>query len=204
MSSVKLTHLGHSCFRIEYGEFAFVVDPFADGSVAGFPNIREEADAVYCSHNHGDHNFADGVKLSGKTAPADFKVTEFESFHDNEGGSKRGKNIIRRFDCGDVSVVHMGDVGCMPADEIIEGCKGCDVLLIPVGGFFTVDADEAFKITELIAPRCVVPMHYRTEGAGLSVIASVDAFTAHFNSMNKVERSFVADGKTPEGCVVTL
>lgn len=204
MSSVKLTHLGHSCFRVDYGDFAFVIDPFADGSVPGFPNIREQADAVFCSHGHGDHNFAEGVTLSGRAAPADFEVKELEGFHDHHEGAHRGKNLVRRFNCGELSVVHMGDVGGMPSEEILELCRGCDVLLIPVGGHFTVDAEEAFAITEKIAPRCVVPMHYRGEGFGYPIIGAVDDFTAHFDKITKVERSFVIDEKEPVGCIVTL
>ncbi len=204
MASVTLTHLGHACFRADHGEFSFVMDPFEDGSVPGFGNIRQEADAVFCSHGHGDHNFTGGVTLSGKTAPEDFKVTAFASYHDDAQGSKRGENIIHRFDCGDVSVVHMGDVGCMPADEIIEGCKGCDVLLIPVGGFFTVDGETAFAIAEKIAPRCVVPMHYRGEGFGFDMIGTAETFLAHYPSVSKVERSFTVDKNSPAGCVVTL
>lgn len=204
MATVTLTHLGHACFRLEYGDYSLVIDPYADGSVPGFPNIRQQADAVFCSHGHGDHNFTDGVTLSGKQAPADFKQTEFASYHDDAQGSKRGENIIRRFDCGDISVVHMGDVGCMPAEDIINGCKGCDVLLIPVGGFFTVDGDEAYTIAEKIAPRCVVPMHYRGEDFGYGVIGTAESFLAHYPSVTKVERSFTVDKNSPAACIVTL
>lgn len=204
MSSVTITHLGHACFRIEYGDFRFVVDPFADGSVPGMPNIREEADAVYCSHGHGDHNYTDGVKLSGKAAPADFKVTELQSYHDDAQGSKRGENILRRFDCGDISVVHMGDIGCMPTEEQFAALKGCTVLLMPVGGFFTVDGDQAFAIAEQIAPRCVVPMHYRGESFGYEVIGTAEAFTSHYPTVTKVDKSFVVDENSPVGCIVTL
>ena len=204
MSSVTITHLGHACFRIEYGDFRFVVDPFADGSVPGMPNIREETDAVYCSHGHGDHNFVDGVTLSGKAAPADVSLTELQSYHDDTRGSQRGENILRRFDCGDISIVHMGDIGCMPTEEQIAALRGCTVLLMPVGGFFTVDGDTAYAIAEKIAPRCVVPMHYRGEGFGYEVIGTAEAFTAHYESVTKVDRSFVVDEKSPVGCIVTL
>lgn len=204
MSSVKLTHLGHACFRVDYGDFSFVVDPFADGSAPGFPNIREKADAVYCSHGHGDHNFAEGVALSGKAAPADYEMKELEGFHDHHEGTKRGKNIVRRFNCGGISVVHMGDVGCIPSEEIIELCRGCDVLLIPVGGHFTVDAEEAWTITEMIAPRCAVPMHYRGDGFGFPIIGTADAYAAHFDKVTHVERSFTVDENGPTGCILTL
>ena len=204
MSSVSITHLGHACFRIEYGDFRFVVDPFADGSVPGMANIREEAEAVFCSHGHGDHNFTDGVTLTGRAAPADFALTELQSYHDDTRGSQRGENVLRRFDCGDISIVHMGDIGCMPSEEQFAALRGCTVLLIPVGGFFTVDGDTAYAITEKIAPRCVVPMHYRGEGFGYEVIGTAEAFTAHFDSVTKVDRRFVVDEKSPVGCVVTL
>ncbi len=204
MSGITLTHLGHSCFRVEYGDYSFVLDPFADGSVPGMANIREQADAVFCSHGHGDHSFAEGVTLSGRAAPPDFKVTELRSYHDDARGSKRGENILRRFDCGELSVVHMGDIGCMPTEEQLAALRGCTVLLIPVGGFYTVNGDEAYAIAERIAPRCVVPMHYRGKGFGYEVIGTAEAFTAHYETVTKVDKSFVVDEKSPVGCVVTL
>ena len=178
--TVKIQWLGHSCFRMEYGGFSLVTDPYADGYVPGLPPLRVSADAVYCSHGHGDHNAAGCAALTGKAAPENFSVQEFSVPHDHHGGARRGGNTIRQFRFGALRVVHMGDTGCMPEEGVLAALRGCGALLLPVGGYYTVDAAEAYAIAEKIAPRCIVPMHYRGEGYGFDEIGTLEAFTALF------------------------
>ena len=100
--------------------------------------------------------------------------------HDHHGGARRGMNTIRQFRFGRLRIVHMGDTGCMPDENTLAALHGCDALLLPIGGYYTVDAKEAFAIAERIAPRCIVPMHYRGEGFGFDEIGTLDAFTGLF------------------------
>ena len=175
---VSVTWLGHSCFKLRWKGWSLIVDPYADGSVDGLPPLRESADAVYCSHGHGDHNGVQAVNVSGAPAPEGFSVETAVCPHDDAGGAKRGMNTIHIFSFGDLRVVHMGDVGCFPEEAILEKLRGCDLLLIPVGGYYTVDAREALAIVEAVSPRAVVPMHYRSDGQGFGykVIAPVEEF----------------------------
>ena len=177
-NEVKIQWLGHSCFRMEYRGSSLVTDPYADGSVPGLAPLRVSADAVFCSHGHGDHNAAECVTLTGRPLPADVSAEEYEIPHDHHGGARRGMNKIRQFTFGSLRVVHMGDTGRMPEEPILAALHGCDALLLPVGGYYTVDAEEAFRIAEKIAPRVIVPMHYRGESFGYDVISTLDAFTA--------------------------
>ena len=100
--------------------------------------------------------------------------------HDHHGGARRGMNTIRQFCFGPLRVVHMGDTGCVPEESALAALHGCDALLLPIGGYYTVDVEEAFAIAEKIAPRCIVPMHYRGEGFGFDELGTLDAFTALF------------------------
>ena len=179
---VSVTWLGHSCFKLVYKGWSLIVDPYADGSVDGLPPLRERADAVYCSHGHGDHCGKDAVTLTGGKAPADFAVQTAQCPHDHHGGTKRGMNTIHVFSFGSPRVAHMGDVGCHPGEDAMEILRRCDLLLIPVGGFFTIDAKEAFDLAQEIAPRAVVPMHYRSDGQGFGykVIGELEPFLALF------------------------
>ena len=144
MGEVKITWLGHSCIRLEKDDYVIVLDPYADGSVPGYPPLRTEADKVLCSHFHGDHGAVDLVTIrEGAEAKAcPFVITEIESFHDEEGGALRGTNVIRIFDDGEYRIAHMGDIGCMPTEEQKDMLRGVDVMLIPVGGFFTMEPDR--------------------------------------------------------------
>ena len=180
MNDVKIQWLGHSCFRMEYREYPIVIDPYEDGYVPGLAPLCTSAGAIYCSHGHGDHNAAACVKQTREKAPPDLSVQEFTVPHDHHGGTRRGMNTIRQFCFGALRVVHMGDTGCVPDESTLAALHGCDALLLPIGGYYTVDAPEAFAIAERIAPRCIVPMHYRGDNFGFDVLGTLDAFTALF------------------------
>ncbi len=182
MKSIKLTWLGHSCWKIEKDGVTIVLDPMQDGSVPGVRSVRESADLVLCSHGHGDHNAEQLITLTGKDVSEVFDISSYECPHDDACGTKRGMNQIRILKSEGLSVAHMGDVGCIPAQEIIQALKGVDVMLLPVGGYFTLAPELAAKLVELTAPRVVIPMHYRTDSAGYDVISTVDGFLSFFDN----------------------
>lgn len=171
---MKITYYGHSCFTIASGGFSVAVDPY-DKSVEGYPLLALKANKVYCSHGHFDHNYVQAVEIvQAKEDP--FKVTEIEIPHDKEGGAKRGMNTIRIFEAEGKKIIHFGDTGCMPAEDVIETLKGADAALVPVGGVFTIDGAEAKELMEKIKPASVIPMHYKNGPQGLQIIASLDDF----------------------------
>ncbi len=199
---VLLTWLGHSCFRMEYEGFSLVTDPYSDGSVPGLPPLRQSADAVYCSHFHGDHGFTEAVTLTGGRAPADFSVAEAACPHDDCGGSKRGMNTVRVFSFGGIRIAHMGAVGCIPDRDVLDLIRGCDVLILPVGGYYTVDAAQAAEIAALAAPRCVVPCHYREGKRGFDVLGGVAEFTKRFDAVAAAGSTLTVTADAPRGVVV--
>lgn len=142
---MTITWLGHSCFLLESGGFRVLVDPFQ--GVPGLPDTAARANAVYCSHGHFDHNHTQNVTLAeGGEDP--FAVTEVPSSHDGQGGTLRGPNTIRRFAAEGLSVVHLGDLGCQLTAEQVRALRPCDALLVPVGGFYTIDAQGAKAVAE--------------------------------------------------------
>ena len=178
MAELKLTWHGHSCFTLEENGYAIVLDPYADGYVPGFGSLRLTADAVLCSHGHDDHNAAQCVRInpdaSGKACP--FRVTEIHSWHDDAQGAKRGNNIIRIFDDGQYRIAHMGDIGCHPTPDQKDLLKDIDVMLMPVGGFFTMEPADVHALVQELTPRMLVPMHYSGKDFGYEVIAPLDKY----------------------------
>ena len=158
----KLVYLGHASFLMKGKDYSLVVDPYQNDSVPNlaFPNI-EEVDAVFCSHDHYDHNARNLVKI--KNNPARIEPISIRVPHDKEGGTKRGMNNINMFHIDGYKVVHLGDTGCLLSEKTLEPIKNCDVLLAPINGFFTIGPDELKALCEIIKPRIVVPMHYRME-----------------------------------------
>ena len=171
---MKITWLGHSCFLLEQDGFRIVTDPYT--GVPGYPDPRVEAHAVYCSHGHQDHCAVDCVTLLPYAGNSPFTVREIASFHDDRGGAQRGGNTIRVFTAGGVSAAHLGDLGHQLSREQIQALDSPDAVLIPVGGFYTIDAKQARSICFAVQPRCVVPMHYHHPPYGLPVVGGVEGF----------------------------
>lgn len=170
---MKLTWLGHACFLLEEDGYRIVVDPYTD--VAGYPPLTASAHAVYCSHDHFDHNAVNRVTpLPGRESP--FTLREIATFHDDRQGALRGPNTVRVFTAGGVSVAHLGDLGHQLTAEQIAAIGTVDALLIPVGGTYTVDAAGAKAVCDTLRPRCVIPMHYRRGTYGFAELAEADAF----------------------------
>ena len=171
---MKITWYGHSCFKLESADGSVVFDPYGDGSVPGYGPLRLNADLVLCSHAHGDHANAAAVSLTGRKPG--MKIGTIASFHDEARGAKRGPNTIHIVWTEGMRVVHLGDLGCALEPDQIETLKGADVLMIPIGGYYTIDARQALDLIAQIEPRVVIPMHYRDAKHGYDVIATADAF----------------------------
>lgn len=175
---MKIIWHGHACMEIEEGGYRVVCDPFAPGSVPGIPDVKAKADAVYCSHGHDDHSCAKAVEIVSSGAMP-FQLTDIPTFHDDAGGKKRGTNTVRVFDApSGLRAVHLGDLGHMLSEAAIAAIGKPDVLMIPVGGFFTIDAKTAKALCDRLQPRVVIPMHYRGKGFGYDVIAPLEDFLA--------------------------
>ena len=172
---MKITWYGHSCFMIESSAGSVVIDPYSDGSVPGWQLPQLEAGLALCSHGHADHAGMEKVRLSG--GASGYLVRTVPCFHDDEHGAKRGENIIHVVSAEGVSVAHLGDLGHDLSDADIAALGSPDVLLIPVGGHFTIDAAQAKRLADRIGARITVPMHYRGEGFGYDVIGPLDDFT---------------------------
>lgn len=176
---MKLRYLGHSCFLIEAENGTrIVVDPYTR---IGYEMPRVAADYVVCTHGHFDHAYTDGVDCphapvvrAGKYDLGGVRAEGFDSFHDEVQGAKRGKNVVFVFEADGVRVCHMGDIGQPCTAEFAQKLGAVDVLLLPVGGTYTVDAAGAMEYVKTIAPRTVVPMHFAA--GGTLDIAPPDAF----------------------------
>ena len=195
---MKITYLGHSCFKFEKDGFAMIIDPYKAGSVPGYAPLKENANQVLSSHKHADHFGLNEVKLAVTRADTPFMISFIETFHDDKNGALRGCNNVIIVDVDGLRLVHMGDIGCELSDEDIEKIKDCDVLMIPVGGYYTIDAKQAKEYVDKIAPKITIPMHYRGEGFGYDEIGTVDEFTKLFEQVQEEGSELELEGR-PEG-----
>ena len=168
---MRIEYLGHACFFITFDNGTrLITDPYKPGAYGAihYPSYEKEADAVTVSHEHEDHNavsFVKGnpvvVKGTGEREIKGIKITGFPSWHDRSKGKERGKNTIFLME-ESYSLIHAGDLGDIPEPSVVEELKDKDILLLPVGGTFTLGPEEAWEFAELIKPRVVIPMHYKT------------------------------------------
>lgn len=187
---MDITYFGHSCFRIRGSEGTIATDPFQPA--IGYPPPRFEADICTVSHDHAGHNNA-GV-LNGDPyvidGPGEYEISGifvfgWPSFHDQKKGQERGRNTIYTFDVDGVSIAHLGDLGHVPDQSIVEVMGDVDILLIPVGGQVTLTAAMASDVISLIEPRLVIPMHYQTAAyAGQADLDPVTKFLKEMGSPN--------------------
>ena len=178
---MKIQWLGHATFLItSEGGVRIITDPYEPNDKLRYGAINEPADIATVSHEHFDHGNVAAVKGSPQVVKDSAKVKGIKfkgipSFHDTARGSERGNNTILRFEVDGVKVCHLGDLGHELTAEQVAAMGAVDVLLLPVGGYFTIDAAVASRVAEQLGPRVIIPMHFKNSKCNFP-IAGVDEF----------------------------
>ena len=166
---MKLKWYGHSCFGLTFSNGTTIItDPFDD--TTGYPLCTARADAVTSSHDHFDHNHIASVSgnpvminTPGAHEINGIKITGTASFHDPEEGKLRGRNVIFSIEAEGLKLVHLGDLGHMPNEEQLEAIKNADVIMMPIGGTFTITTPQAVELIAQAQPRAALAMHFHNE-----------------------------------------
>jgi len=193
---MKIKWLGLASFLITSDSGTRIItDPYETGGDLSYGEIRESADIVTVSHEHFDHNNVAAVQgnpqILRKVGEAEVKGIRFKgvgSLHDDVGGKERGKNTIFWFDVDGVKVCHLGDLGHQLSDEQVSEIGSVDVLLVPVGGIFTIDANVATRLCNRLKPKMIIPMHFR-DGKCRFPIAGVDEFLRGKENVSRLDTS---------------
>ncbi len=185
--SMQIRYYGHSCFEVSCRGYRIVLDPY-DDHVPGYGPLHLQANEVLCSHEHGDHACREAVEIiPGGESP--FRITTYDIPHDDCGGKKRGMNKITVLEADGCRAIHFGDIGCELPDDLAGKLSGADVAMIPVGGFFTIDAKQAAALYRQIGAKIMIPMHYRMGENGFDVIGTLDDFEKAAGSLTRSGRS---------------
>jgi len=193
---MKIKWLGHASFLITSDTgTSIITDPYATKEDLSYGEITESADIVAVSHSHSDHNNVATVQGKPEVVRGigtiKVKGIEFKgipSYHDEAGGRQRGNNIMFCFEVDGIRVCHLGDLGHQLSDKQVAELGSIDILLIPVGGYFTIDAKVATQVCNRLKPKVIIPMHYRTDKCTFP-IAGVDDFLKGKERVTRLETS---------------
>ena len=207
---MKIRYLGHAAFLITTADGRKIVtDPYEPGGFGGaigYGPLKEAADFVTVSHQHADHNYVKMVpgnptviSRAGEETHDGILFRALTTHHDASRGAERGANVVRAIEADGITVCHLGDLGHTLSPEDATALGALDVLLVPVGGTFTVDAKGATAVINRLRPRIAIPMHYRTPKVSLD-IAPVDGFLAGKLRVRRIEGSEIDldKGSLPE------
>lgn len=204
---MDIQYVGHSCFRLRGKEGLVITDPFH--SSVGFAMPKLSADVITVSHDHSDHNAIETLKATSSrdnpfiiSQPGEYEVQGisvygYPSFHDANKGEDRGRNVMYSIFLDDVHVLHLGDLGHPLDEKMIDEIPDVDVLLVPVGGVYTIDPTQASEVVSLLEPAYVVPMHYKTpqhDQNTFGKLATVEDFIQKFGKQPKNSDKLVLSG----------
>ena len=203
---MKLRWLGHSCFEMTLPGGVIVTDPYDDS--VGYPPLRVKADAVLSSHDHFDHNHFEAVtgnprilNAPGVHEVCGAKITAVPAFHDEARGAKRGENLIHLIEAEGMRIAHLGDLGHPPETGAQKAALSyLDVMLIPIGGTFTITTPEAVKLIEAFKPRCAIAMHFKNRYCHFNI--SDETEFVRLTGATRLPNEIEITGDAPSGCCV--
>jgi len=178
---MKIKWLGHATFLITSDTGTKIItDPYAPAEKLTYGEIKESADIVTVSHDHSDHSNVASVQgkpevARGTTVLKGIKFHGIPTYHDEAQGQQRGNNTIFCFEVDGLKICHLGDLGHQLTDRQVAEIGKVDILLVPVGGFYTIDASTAGQTCEQLKPKVIIPMHFKSNKCAFP-ISGVDEF----------------------------
>jgi len=177
---MEIIYLGHSSFRISTSNISLVIDPF-DPEMVGIKLLKVSSDIVLTTHDHKDHSrtdLVDGVKKiisgPGEYEIAGVSITGTKTFHDKSQGKERGANTVYTIEFSSLTIAHLGDLGHELSESQAASIGDVDILMIPVGGKYTIGPDEALSVIKSIEPTIIIPMHYRQKDVSSSLNSELE------------------------------
>jgi len=200
---MEIASLGHSSFKISNKTTTVITDPFDQAKVGSkFPKL-DKANIVTISHSHEDHDFKSLIpegaffaESAGEFEVGGVMIHGISTFHDETNGSERGRNVVFTITIDDVSICHLGDLGHKLTDAQVQEIGQVDILMIPVGGFYTISSHTASEVAVQLEPRIIIPMHYNRPGLDQKIFGQLEGLEKFFKEIG-------AESVVPQSKLVT-
>jgi len=214
--TLTIKWLGHACFLITtMAGSNVVIDPF--GPHLGYKTPGVKADVAFVSHGHFDHNAVDVLKgdpkviVSGKGSDRGtikigddrIRYKSVPTFHDSSGGRQRGANTIWVIEADGVRICHLGDLGHILTASQVKAIGRVDVLMVPVGGVYTIDGAQAKEVVRQLNPGYVIPMHYKTPALSIN-LKTADQFLKGYKDVEHADKLQVSKASLPKETTVVV
>jgi L-ascorbate metabolism protein UlaG (beta-lactamase superfamily) len=197
---MEITWLGQSCFKIKSHDLVLVTDPFS--IEIGLKLPKTEANILTVSHGHFDHNNISGIFGNpfiidgpGEYEVRGVNISGILTYHDSSGGAEQGQNTIYLIEMEELRICHLGDLGHSLSDRELEKIDGVDILMIPVGGVYTIGTEKAQEVISQINPKIIIPMHYKIEGLKPN-LESLDKFCKEMGVCKETQDKLVIKKST--------
>ncbi len=195
---MRVKWLGHACFLITSRDgLRVITDPYAVGGGINYSPIKETADVVSVSHGHDDHSNVSALKgkpeiinNAGIKTAKGIQFRGVATFHDEAQGRQRGSNTVFCFTIDDIKLCHLGDLGHVLNPELVSEIGAVDILFVPVGGYFTIDAAVATQVCDQLGSKVIIPMHFKTPKCTYP-IADVEDFLKGKKNVRRIDNSEV-------------
>lgn len=205
---MEIIYLGHSCFKLKGKQASIVTDPF-DPEMVGIKFPKVEARIVTISHSHPDHNYKQGIlgnpvyiEGPGEYEIADVFIHGVMTYHDGKNGEERGKNTIYNINLDNIHIAHLGDLGHLLTDSQLDELGDVDILLVPIGGVYTINVEKASEQVAKIEPKLVIPMHYYSDKLNPETFSGLGKLDEFFKEMGRektiVPKLSVTKDKLPQ------
>lgn len=190
---MEIKYLGHSAFQIKNKTASVITDPY-DSLTVGLKFPKLEADIVTISHDHKDHNqfsLVEGsplvINIPGEYEKNEIRITGIKTYHDKKDGTEKGQNIMFKIEIDGLVILHCGDLAHKLSDEVLEEVDNIDILILPVGGGYSLNAQEATELVKQIEPEIVIPMHYEHIAINKEVFPNLAPVNEFINKMGLTE-----------------
>ncbi|MGI5830384.1 MAG: MBL fold metallo-hydrolase [Bradymonadia bacterium] len=193
---MQIEFIAHATFLLQLDDGRrIIIDPYKSNEFSGrfnYPPFKAQCDVVCITHEHIDHSYTGDLWGNFRIVRDQYedeglRISSVRACHDTVGGTRFGGYIdMKIIEADGLRLCHAGDLGEILSDEQVDALAAIDILILPVGGYYTIDAAQALENAAKVAPKMLIPCHYASSLCTLP-IAPLSAFTQLIDTYSEAD-----------------